>query len=207
MKSIRLLVLWLFCCLGVARAEPNLLQQFLQPVQAFKARFVQRSLDEQGRVLAEDRGWMLLARPQRFRWQVEEPFEQTILSDGYTLWQIDPELNQATRQTLQGGETGGWLWAWTHPDQLDRRFVVEETRQGPGTGLLRLRGRQSDGLQELLLQFEAGQPTRIVSTDALGGRLVIELSRLQIDPPVDEALFRFEPPANMDVLVMDAGAR
>ena len=187
------------------RAEAGqltLLQQFLQPVSAFRAEFVQRSLDEQGRLLAEDRGWLVLARPNRFRWQVEAPFAQIVLSDGERLWQVDPELNQAVVQPLAGQQAGGWLWIWTHPDRLEQRFIVQERRDGPGTGqmLLQARPGQSQGLDSVRLQFEAGRPTRIVSEDALGGRVVIELHRLEIDPPLADDLFRYQPPAGMDVL-------
>ncbi len=199
-KTLSLLLLWL---LGLPVAQANLLQDFLAPVQAFKARFVQRSLDEQGRVQSEDSGWMLLARPNRFHWQVEAPFPQLILSDGKQLWQVDPELNQATVQPLTGNESSGWLWVWTHPDRLEERFEVEEKKQAPGTGQLHLRARQEEGVQSLILQFDAGQPVRIVSRDALGGTVAIELSRLEINPAYSEEDFQFDPPAGMDVLQQD----
>ncbi len=190
----------LLLLLGLPVAQANLLQDFLAPVQAFKARFVQRSLDEQGRVQSEDSGWMLLARPNRFHWQVEAPFPQLIISDGKQLWQVDLELNQATVQPLSGNESSGWLWVWTHPDRLEERFEVEENREAPGTGQLYLRARQDAGVQSLILQFDAGQPVRIVSRDALGGTVAIELSRLEINPAIGPEDFRFEPPAGMDVL-------
>ncbi len=193
----------LILLLAMPAARANLLQDFLAPVQAFKARFVQRTLDEQGRVQGEDRGWMLLARPNRFHWQVEAPFPQLIVSDGQELWQVDPELDQATHQRLQGNETQGWLWAWTHPDRLEERFEVEEKKEAPGTGRLYLHARDDAGVQTLILQFDGGQPVRIVSKDALGGTVAIELSRLEINPAFGPEDFRFEPPEGMDVLQQD----
>src|SRR3970040_1833428 len=43
---------------------------------------------------------MKCSRPGKFRWEYENPYEQTIVGDGSRLWIYDKDLNQVTVRKL-----------------------------------------------------------------------------------------------------------
>ena len=72
------------------------LQSFVNRMRSLEADFVQRVEDPSGGTPTESRGRFLTARPGRFRWDYKTPYEQTIVSDGHSIWFFEPDLRQVT---------------------------------------------------------------------------------------------------------------
>ena len=49
---------------------------------------------------------MMIARPGKFRWQIEQPYSQLLVGDGEKVWMHDPELRQVTVRKV-GAALGG----------------------------------------------------------------------------------------------------
>ncbi|MBA3564236.1 MAG: outer membrane lipoprotein carrier protein LolA, partial [Gammaproteobacteria bacterium] len=60
---------------GLARV-----QQFLDEVETLRAEFHQTVEDGEGRVVQTSDGVLTIARPDRFRWDYAEPYEQLVLA-------------------------------------------------------------------------------------------------------------------------------
>src|SRR5687768_14553364 len=80
---------------GKQRAE-----QFLEGLEGLQAQFTQKLTDSSGQVTDESRGTLAIKRPNRFRWDYRDPYEQVIVSDGTRVWMYDSDLDQVTVRKL-----------------------------------------------------------------------------------------------------------
>lgn len=193
--------------LPAAAAEAQLrLQRFLTEVQTLSARFEQTQYDDKGQASGVRGGDFVLARPGRFRWRYETPYEQLMVCDGKTIWNYEPDLAQATVRdagpVLQ--DTPAALLA--QGGRLEERFTVSDGGQDGDSQKLRLEPRTADAdirLIELWLQA-SGVPARMRFHDPLGGVSDIRFEQVQRNGRVDESAFRFSPPDGVDVVRLDA---
>ena len=77
-----------------ASAEEEL-RQFVENVRTLNGRFVQTQTDEHGELVSSGAGMVAIARPGKFRWSYDQPYEQLMVCDGQTIWAYDPDLKQA----------------------------------------------------------------------------------------------------------------
>ena len=78
----------------------DMLRIFLQQTTTGKARFAQIIVDKNMKQLQQATGTMHFARPGKFRWEYEKPYEQLIVGDGSRLWVYDKDLNQVSVRKL-----------------------------------------------------------------------------------------------------------
>ena len=98
LKLISLLALVSSCAWADDAAA---LRQQLAKISQFSAHFEQTVLDAQGKILQKSSGEMLVARPDRFRWDTRQPDENLIVSDGKDVWVYDPFVEQVTALKLK----------------------------------------------------------------------------------------------------------
>ena len=83
---------------AIARVE-----KYLGALKTLGAEFVQVVRGKDGEVTERASGTLSISRPNRFRWDYREPYEQTIVADGTRLWLYDPDLDQVTVRSLAQG--------------------------------------------------------------------------------------------------------
>ncbi|WP_143383628.1 outer membrane lipoprotein chaperone LolA [Fontimonas thermophila] len=181
------------------------LQRFLTEVQTLSARFEQTQYDEHGAVLGTRSGEFVLARPGRFYWRYDLPYEQLMICDGKQIWNYEPDLAQATVRDADAvlRDTPASLLA--QGERLDARFVIIDAGREGDSEKLRLEPRTADAdirLIELWLQA-SGVPVRMRFHDPLGGVSDIRFEHVQRNLRVDSRRFRFTPPAGVDVVQLD----
>ena len=77
--------------LTMAASASEQLRSFVQDVRAAKGEFSQRTVDSNGQSKgAPQSGQFVFQRPGQFKWHVQRPYEQLIVSDGKLLYQYDP---------------------------------------------------------------------------------------------------------------------
>lgn len=190
----------LFAGPAAAAGEADALDRFLRGLRGFSADFEQLQRDEAGRVLQATRGHLRLARPGRFHWQVNEPYAQTLVADGESLWFYDPDLEQVTRRNLAGALAGTPAALLAEGAGLDDDFHIGEGRRTPeGTVVvLRPRSAESDFVAVTLTLRDDGAPLAISFEDQLGGITLVHFGRLQVNPDFAADAFRFEPPPGVE---------
>ncbi len=72
------------------------LRTLLSHISQYKADFKQTITDTQGNVVHEADGNIVLARPDKLRWETVSPDENLLVADGSTVWNIDPFVEQVT---------------------------------------------------------------------------------------------------------------
>jgi len=98
------LVLSLQPLVACAESAAAQLKHFLADVRAFNASFEQQQFDEQGTLVETARGKVCIARPGRFNWDYQTPYQQRIVSDGKTL--ISRPALPSVRRSAKLASTG-----------------------------------------------------------------------------------------------------
>jgi outer membrane lipoprotein carrier protein len=200
---------WLFtailCLLwqaGVQAAESgNPVQIFFNDLHTLQADFHQEVRDGDNTVQQVSDGKVWIQRPGRFRWDYASPYKQQLVSDGERLWSYDQDLEQVTVQPI--GEvlsaTPAMLLGGSQP--IEGIFTVEPL---PGDGdrqqvLLKPKGDDSN-VTALLLNFIDQVISSIRAEDSFGNITTFTFSNLVRNRELDSGLFRFEPPAGVDIV-------
>ena len=71
-----------------ARAEQ--LRDFVGKVNGATGSFSQYTVNAQGRTQPAQTGTFSFQRPGKFKWAVQKPYEQLVISDGAKVYQYDP---------------------------------------------------------------------------------------------------------------------
>lgn len=79
----------------------DLLQSRLTKVDGFYAKFTQIVKTADNQLVQEGNGELWVNRPYYFNWQIEQPDEMSIISDGKTVWMYTPMVEQVTATWLK----------------------------------------------------------------------------------------------------------
>nr|WP_297460208.1 outer membrane lipoprotein chaperone LolA [uncultured Halomonas sp.] len=206
MKPLKMLV-----ALGVALIMPLTAQadeaaaarltDLLKPLQTYSASFEQQILDGSGNRLQEARGQMWLSRPGKFRWEVEAPYRQVVVSDGENVYLYDPDLEQVTVQPLDTRVTHTpALLLSGSADELTSSYNVSRQQQGT-TETFTLVPQTPDTLFESLkMTFQGEQLSMLQMAGSIGQRTAISFDDIEINPELDASSFTFEIPEGADVI-------
>lgn len=184
--------------------EPPALQQlkvFSDGLETLHARFDQKVVSTDGTVQDTSSGEVWLSRPQRFRWAYGGDFPELVVADGARIWIYDEALEQVTvkDQSLEAADSP--LALLTEPGQLEKQFAVRDAGEAWGLLLLELRSIDVESeFERILLGLRANQLELMVMEDAFGLRTELRFRDIRRNAPLDDSLFRFEPPPGVDLV-------
>ncbi|MBI3052929.1 MAG: outer membrane lipoprotein chaperone LolA [Betaproteobacteria bacterium] len=196
------LTAWLFFYSALAGAAGlDMLRIFLQQTTTGKARFAQIIVDKNMKQLQQATGTMHFARPGKFRWEYEKPYEQLIVGDGSRLWVYDKDLNQVSVRKLDqalgdspaallaGSSEIEKIYNLTNLGNQEGLDWVEAVPKSKENAFERIRlGFSESGLQAMELRDQFGQAT------------VIKFAEVERNPKLSPELFKFVPPKGADVI-------
>lgn len=188
------------------------LEKFVSETRSGRANFVQTVTSparagEAPRVRTST-GTFEFSRPNRFRFFYQKPFEQTIVSDGETLWLHDVDLNQVTARKLAqvlNGTPAAVIAAAGNLKGLQADFTLSALPEKAGLLWVMATPKTRDGqVQNISVGFRAtAQGSELATLDILdsfGQRSVLTFSRFEANPVFSASHFQFKPPAGADVL-------
>ena len=82
------------------RAIVKLLQEYLGSVNTLEGQFIQTTTNMKDEVIDTSRGTMQVKRPCFFRWQINDPVKQLIVSNGKKIWNYEEEIKQVSIRML-----------------------------------------------------------------------------------------------------------
>jgi outer membrane lipoprotein carrier protein len=190
--------------LTVAADSAQLLAKKLGAYQSLEADFVQYLLDASGSRLQETRGTMQLLQPNRFYWQTEDPFAQTIVSDGEQVWIYDPDLEQVTLQLLDTRSTATPALLLSGDNQaIGEQFNVLLFEGANGLEQFDLKPKDAESLYaNIRLYFQNDELTQMQVVDTLEQKTAMHFQNLQANPSIPKQRFIFDVPADTDVIDM-----
>lgn len=189
--------------LWAASAAQQLTSQ-LGKYHSLQADFIQYLLDASGSRLQETTGSMILSQPNRFYWQTEDPFAQTIVSNGKQVWIHDPDLEQVTIQTLDTRTTStpALLLSGNH-SAIGEQFHIRLSDNNDGLKQFDLRPKDPDSLYTYIrLYFLHGDLQQMQLVDSLDQKTAMHFSNLHANAALADNLFEFSLPAGVDIIDM-----
>jgi outer membrane lipoprotein carrier protein len=147
-------------------------------------------------------------RPNRFKFLYKKPFEQSIVSDGQTLWLHDLDLNQVTARKLAqvlNGTPAAVIAAAADIKALQADFTLLAQPDRDGLEWVRATPKTKDGqVQNISVGFKSSDKGRELAVleilDSFGQRSVMSFSDFEVNPALSAAGFQFKPPAGADVI-------
>ena len=177
------------------------LRQFLDSTRTLKADFAQIVVGKGGRKPQQSSGAIAIARPGKLRWEIQKPYPQLMVGDGEKFWIYDPELKQVTvRKAGQAiGSSPAALLSGSN--ELEKNFTLKEAGEAEGMAWVEALPKVGDsGFEKVRLGFAGSELKGMELVDNFGQTTHIRFSRIERNPVLQPALFKFSPPAGADVV-------
>jgi outer membrane lipoprotein carrier protein len=177
------------------------LKAFAAQTQSARANFSQTVRDRDGATIQTASGKLVFARPGKFRWEYEKPYQQIIVGDGQKLWVYDKDLNQVTVKKMEGalGSSPAALLAGSN--DIEKYYNLDAKGAKGGLDWLEAYPRDEDSMfSKVRMGFKGNMLDTMELYDQMGQVTVIRFDKLQRNPKLADNLFTFSPPAGADVI-------
>ena len=196
----------LFCLLAVlasvaGAATVDELKAMLRETTTARAHFAQMVLDKNLKMLQQSTGSMQFARPGKFRWEYDKPYEQVIVGDGSRVWIYDKDLNQVTVRKFDTalGSSPAALLAGSN--DIDQSYQLTATGSQDGLDWIEAVPRSQDtAFEKIRLGFSKSGLEAMELRDQFGQVTVIKFSAIERNARLSADAFSFAPPKGADVI-------
>ncbi len=182
-------------------ANTETLTQFLKELRTLQAHFEQKLYSEKGKLLETSQGQMFIQRPNQFRWNYQQPYQQLIVADQKKIWIYDQDLDQVTIRNLDKalGSTPALLLS--SGNKLEEDFFITPLSAHSSLSRFDLRPKDAQAQFTSIRITLQGQTLQSLELeDNLSQRSVIIFNQIKRNEPLDEGLFIFTPPAGADIV-------
>lgn len=175
------------------------LQRFSRMTRSATGRFEQIQVG--GRNQLRSRGHFAFSRPGNFRWEIESPDRQLIVTDGRKLYFYDKDLQQVTvRQASESIQATPAAVLFGVGDLNDSFRLTDIGSRGGVAWIEAIPKKADSGFDQIRVGMRAGQPVVMEVIDAFGQINRFEFQNLKVLDSVPAEQFRFTPPPGVDVL-------
>ena len=198
---------WLFLvlvCLPNWLYAHEVLNKFLQELHTLQAQFVQKLYNEKGSLLESSQGKMYVQRPNRFRWDYQQPYRQLIVADGERVWIYDNDLEQVTVKNLDQalGKTPAFLLSSSR--RMEEDFFVNLLSSQNGVMLFDLIPKDAQAqFDSMRINLSGKKMLGLELVDNLGQTTFITFNQVKRNQTLGKELFIFTPPAGVDIITDD----
>jgi outer membrane lipoprotein carrier protein len=199
------LIIALFLSRAVAEPEYSSvveLSKQLQTMESLSGQFEQQIKDNRGSVLQQASGRLSVKRPRRFYWRIDQPYEHLVVTDGTTLWLYDLDLEQISKQPFSAEmDQAPALLLSGEIELISQQYTVEMLSREQDSVSFKLTPIKADSLFKVLtISFRQKVLTAMSLQDSFDQLTEISFSNIQLNPAIDDQLFKFVPPAGIDVI-------
>jgi outer membrane lipoprotein carrier protein len=185
-----------------AASASDRLTDFFKNVQSLRAEFQQVVTDPRGKIIQDAHGTFLMQRPNKFRWNYQKPYEQTIVADGARLWVYDKDLEQVTVKKLDEalGNTPALLLSGAQP--LTENFhIAELTDRKDGLQWTTLTPKNDEAnFKQVRLAFGKQSLEVMELVDSFEQTTQLRFSSVKSNVKFTASEFQFTPPKGVDVV-------
>jgi outer membrane lipoprotein carrier protein len=196
----------LLICLPLL-AQASALEQFKAFVAGTKSargEFNQRMVKEEGgklRVSSSANGVFLFARPGKFIWTYQKPYEQVLQADGEKLFIYDKDLNQVTIKTLGNAIGSSPAAILFGSNDLEKNFTLSEGGLREGIEWLQAIPKAKDAsFEKIGIGLKDGVPVAMELRDSFGQISLLTFTKFEKNPSLPANQFHFALPKGADVL-------
>jgi outer membrane lipoprotein carrier protein len=186
------------------------LDGLLQDIQTLSASVTQLIVESDGAVLEESAIQMHLLRPDGFYWETLDPFPELVVTDGNTLWNYQPDLEQVVIEDWDSAqsELAAQLLSG-RTDKLSEEYRIDVVPDASESeSLFQLHPLGADSVYRVIRISFLKQELESIHLDNKNGQQTLwQFSDLQRNKELEQTLFEFEPPAGIEVVDNSSGVR
>ncbi|WP_228536168.1 outer membrane lipoprotein chaperone LolA [Noviherbaspirillum malthae] len=203
-KAARLLAAFAFALPAFAHAAAlEQFKSFVGTTKSAKGEFMQRQVkmaDGSAKVSNESTGTFMFARPGRFIWTYQKPYEQLLQADGEKLYIYDKDLNQVTVRALGNALGSSPAAILFGSNDLEKNFNLKEAGTKDGLEWLEATPKSKDTTFERIgIGLKDGVPVAMELRDSFGQVSLLSFKKFEKNPPMAADQFRFTVPKGVDV--------
>jgi outer membrane lipoprotein carrier protein len=191
------------------QSQASALEQFKLFVNAtrtargeFSQRLVKAESDSGNmRMSNASSGTFIFARPGKFIWTYQKPYEQLLQADGDKLYIYDKDLNQITIRTLGSAIGSSPAAILFGSNDLEKNFTLTEAGTRDGIEWLQAVPKTKDtNFEKIGIGLKDGMPVAMELRDSFGQVSLLSFTRFEKNPSLSSGQFRFVIPKGADVL-------
>jgi outer membrane lipoprotein carrier protein len=146
-------------------------------------------------------GTFVFARPGKFIWTYQKPYEQLLQADGETLYLYDKDLNQVTTRKLGGALGSSPAAILFGSNDLEKNFTLAEAGTHDGLEWLNATPKSKDTtFEQIGIGLKDGIPQAMELKDNFGQTVLLKFTSFQRNPTLGAQTFKFEIPKGAEVV-------
>lgn len=177
-------------------------KSFVADTKAAKGEFTQQQLRKSAtsKVAPVSSGTFVFARPGKFIWNYQKPYEQLLQADGDQLYIYDKDLNQVTIKKLGNALGSSPAAILFGSNDLDKNFTLSEAGTRDGLEWLNAVPKARDtSFEQISIGLRNGVPEAMELKDNFGQTSVLKFTSFQRNPALGAQQFKFDIPKGADV--------
>ncbi len=180
------------------------LANLLKDYKTAQGNFEQTLVDAKGELIQESSGIFTVKSPGYFRWETQQPFPQLLVSNLSKVWLYDPDLEQVTiRPYTQSIEQSPALLLSGNVGKITENYDVQQL--STENSRFTLIPKQPGGtFTQLELIFVDEVLTSMLIRDSLEQTTTFTFGNFEINQPIVDKFFQFEPPEGVDILINES---
>jgi len=190
-------------CSQVQAGALDQFKSFVSSTHAAKGDFIQRQVkvvNGETKLSNQASGTFLFARPGKFIWLYQKPYDQLLQADGEKLYMYDKDLNQVTTKPLGTALSSSPAAILFGSNDLETSFAIKEAGQKDGMDWLQATPKDKDSTFTLIsIGMQNGLPREMDLRDTFGKTTIILLQNVEKNPALKPDQFKFVVPAGADV--------
>lgn len=202
MKKIGFVAL-LFAATGFAQASAlDQFKAFVANTKSARGEFTQQQVRKapNSKVAPVSSGTFVFARPGKFIWEYQKPYEQLLQADGDQLYIYDKDLNQVTVKKLGNALGSSPAAILFGSNDLEKNFTLSEGGSRDGLEWLTAVPKAKDTtFEQIGIGLKDGTPQAMELKDTFGQTSVLHFKNFQRNPVLGANAFKFEIPKGADV--------
>ncbi|WP_305824860.1 outer membrane lipoprotein chaperone LolA [Massilia brevitalea] len=176
---------------------------FVANTKSAKGEFTQQQQRKSanGKATPASSGSFVFARPGKFIWNYQKPYEQLLQADGDQLYIYDKDLNQVTVRKLGNALGSSPAAILFGSNDLEKNFTLSEAGTRDGLEWLNAVPKARDTtFEQISIGLRDGIPQAMELKDTFGQTSVLKFTNFQRNPSLGAQQFKFEIPKGADVI-------
>ena len=180
-------------------------KSFVATTKAARGEFSQRLVKADAtsgtaKVSTPSTGTFLFARPGKFIWIYQKPYDQLLQADGDNLYIYDKDLNQVTVRKLGNALGSSPAAILFGSNDLEKNFTLREIGSKGGLEWLEATPKTKDTTFEKIgIGLRDGLPEAMELRDSFGQVSLLSFTRFEKNPALAVGQFKFVTPKGADV--------
>jgi outer membrane lipoprotein carrier protein len=178
-------------------------RSFVSTTKAAKGEFTQRQMkqmDGTSKVSNAATGTFVFARPGKFVWTYQKPYEQLLQADGEKLYIYDKDLNQVTVKQLGNALGSSPAAILFGSNDLEKNFTLKEAGTKDGLEWLVATPKAKDTTFDSIgIGLKDGVPQAMELHDSFGQVSLLSFTKFEKNPAMAAQQFKFVVPKGADV--------